>query len=359
MSEKGNPNFREPTIHSRRIHRRDFLKIVGAGLVSATAAHIGLPVANAEQPNKIASNPEIAQEEERFHGRLSFALIKGYSGGAAPVETIKRIEEALDNGTFDLILTPEFSFYTEGDNNHAVQFLKKNGKFELSSLSDPEYAGYLMQLQELAKLHQTNIFAATFKERVYKPIQMDPFVKTVDNDTLIRIDKNGEIVGLKRYDGKLPLGDWTIKKDDRNYRILPLICQEIAMNSDFNNKSDDGFYPSIGPEWLKSEFGNGHKADLFIHPQRLGDVRLDVIADVRQGLREKAKEKTNGWREDSMSFTQKGFDAYYGDYSEKYLKEGAPILTADYKIAAAFTSDGQTLARYIEDKNFVTATIDR
>lgn len=376
MSEKPLPSPKEIGVEkTSKEGRRSALKKLGAFLATATGVlAFGSKTAEAKplqtppppDHHPMASKPpetddssikptsteehisaESAKEKESFKGELSFGLVKGFTDGGNGNERIiiDRIKDLLANHQVSAVMTAEYAFFPPGHENGFIELQEKDGKYFPTSISTPEYAQYLNELQDLAKQHKTDIFAATFKERTIENLPIDPFGKPVYNDTMFHIDKNGEIVGIARK-GLVTKGDWTIEQNGQKFNTLPIICQDIATETYPGGKP--GYPKSKVPKSITDEY------DALLHPQRLRDVPVEALTDMYQGNDSEAA-KDYAVHKDHLEFM---VNNSYSDYS-KVLKTGAPIVTTDVGMAGAFTTDGKPFNEYQNKKDYSVIKIKR
>lgn len=304
------------------------------------------PTQKSPSENQLSAEP--AKEKEQFKGELSFGLIKGFTDGGNGAERIiiDRIKDLLANHPVSAVMTAEYAFFPPGHLNGFIELQEKDGKYSATSVSTPEYAQYLNELQDLAKQYKTDIFAATFKERALEETPIDQYGKPVYNDTMLHIDKNGEIVGIARK-GLDTRGNWIIKQDGQEFNTLPIICQDIATET-YPNPARSGYPKAKVPSSIQGEH------DVLLHPQRLKDVPVEALTDMYQGIDSQAA-KDYAPHKEHIEFM---VNNSYSDYS-RVLKAGAPIVTTDVGMAGAFTTDGKPFNEYQNKKDFSVVKIKR
>ena len=307
------------------------------------------------------------EKESEFKGPMSFGVIKGVREKAEkPGEDpevarariiLERVQALLKEGPVDLLLTPEYSFIME---KHPIRLLKTEDGFEVDSRSDPLQQHILSELQRLAKENRTTIFAGTFSEAVDEEKAPTEHLAKGKRNTLLHINPEGKIVGVKRKT-MAPEGSFTIKKGDKEYKVLPLICAEIDFNyeigsqgiydADKSKKTGNNVYHNIIPEWIKQ----GGPYDILIHPQRLGDVNFNTLAEHAQ-TGQNPKGTSYETPDQHLKWLEDAYTGYYGSYSP-FLKADAPIVTADLGIAAVFKESRSPLPKYDSGPSYTRASI--
>jgi len=191
----------------------------------------------------------------------------------------------------------------------------------------------------LAAQHQSSLFLGTFYE-----------LGTQDNkyyNTLLHIDPNGQIVGIKR---KLypPEGNFTIQtRSGIPLRVLPLICGEAW----WDIVTDQAGERKIKvPDWVK-QGARKTPYDMLTHSLAQGDLDFDRLAQTTQG-----SEKVEGGK--AIEWLKSTFGFYYGEYLP-YLKPHAPIIVSDWgREAGVFTGDLQPLKNYIIKPDYTLVKFD-
>ncbi len=368
MTEASKPSPAEISLETPSVSRRNALKKIGSflgGVVGALAFGSktveAIPIAESIEPVTLQSlktqlekqsNQQLkseVKETEKFTGDLSFGLVKGFTDGGNGNEKIiiDRIKDLLENHPVSAVMTAEYAFFPPGDINGFIQLQEKNGKYEVDSVSTPEYGNYLNQLQDLAKKHQTDIFAATFKERSLEEVPIDQYGMPQYQDTMLHIDKNGEIIGIARK-GLDTRGDWTIQQNGHTFQTLPLICQDIATET-YPNPERPGYPKAKVPASLE-----GKTYDVLLHPQRLKDVPVEALTDMNQGVDSQTARDYATYKEHIQFMVDNSYSDYF-----RVLKEGAPIVTTDVNMAGAFTTDGKPFNEYENKKDYSIVQIKR
>jgi hypothetical protein len=216
----------------------------------------------------------------------------------------------------------------------------------------------LSELQRLAKENQTTIFAGSFNEAIDEEKAPTKYVMKGQRNTLLHINPEGKIIGVKRK-SQAPEGSFVIKKGSNEYKVLPLICAEIDFNYELDSPgiydaeksrlTGQNVYHEIIPEWIKQ----GAPYDIMIHPQRLGDVNFNTLAEYTQNSQ---MPKGNSFEtpEKTLKWLQTAYDEYYDPYSP-FLKDKAPIVTADLGIASVFKKGQKPLERYSATTTYTRA----
>lgn len=318
---------------SAKPSRREFLKLLAG--VTAGVALGSIPIK--------VSAPAHETKETDLGTELSFTTIKIQSGDRSSKEkslaVLHSIEKALKTNPSRIVLTPEFSFFV----NEAPLIIRKvSDCYEVDPKTAPFQQEMVSKLKSLAKDNKCTIFAATFNTKIVGDRE--------ERNTLLNISPDGKIVGVKHKDyitqrgfvEHPPEGNWTISYGPKKLKVLPLICGELVWHK---YMGDDGKiqYDDQGKSAVPDYIRMNAPYDLLIHPQNQADVRFGEVADSLQnnaGI--------------PPSSAGRGFTNYYGEYIP-LLTNGAPIMTADIKIAAVMRSNLTAFSQYVDNNEYVFA----
>lgn len=310
------------------LSRRDFLKIAAATVAGVAGASVGRK-AIVDWIGK-----EQLSENSIKLSALRTEKIQGEDSIGQSLRVLREIEKSLKSEHLDLVITPEFSFETrwgrEKDYEGMPLILKQveEKRFvvdEINSHGAPKII--IENATSLAKEHKSNLLLATF---------FDP--QGPEKTSAVFINSQGLITGLKRK-FQPPLGAFEIDCGKTTLKVLPVICGEAW--------GGQNVPPSYKDTWV----GEGAPFDILTHSLAQADVDFNGLAKLVYGKSSIDESKLYGQDE---KWLEGAFNDYYCGYLP-FLKPNAPIIIADWGIAAAFDKSLGAVREYKDERNYVVA----
>lgn len=285
---------------------------------------------------------ESLREKEISLAALRVEKIPDENSIKQALRIIKQLETVLRSEPIDLAITPEYSFdlhYGQERNYEPMPLVVHQIKdgFAIDPLRSHNAAKIIVEnAQSLAKSYKANLFLATF---------YDPSGNESANTSALYINNEGKITGVKRK-FLPPEGKFEVVRGNQILKVLPMICGEVWKNRDNIPGTND--FRAIPPDWVKENA----PYDIFAHAMSQADVDFNSLAALveQTPLPKDHYFPSEAWLRDA-------FGNYYGEYL-KFLKPNAPILIADWGIAATFNKDLTPIKRYQDHGEYVVAKLD-
>ncbi len=250
--------------------------------------------------------------------------------GETARKVLEKIEDICSQETdVDVIVTPEYSFFDRDRplslNGNSINYRKTHN----------DTADLINQAMELARRRKTHLFLGTFCEEK----GVFPLHEWNSYNTLLHINRNGELTNIKRKGKFTGQEIATISKNGRQYTAVPFICADVD-------------YAPITSAVLKSL----KRLDLLIHSVNLGDAKFSAYADFIQTgkFTDPALERALKGPKKLRQWYEHAFDGFYSGYFDIMVPESKIVISdgATRCHGAVIRKDRKPILQYQEKPNY-------